>query len=78
MQKKQVMLLALLALLAGLVLWLANRTRQPPLLPADPDHARFDGAAACMTCHGPDGPLPQDPNHPLGQDCMRCHGTARR
>ena len=70
-------MLALVALLALalLVVALALRNRQPPLLPADADHARFTGAAACDACHGPAGVYPREPDHPQGRDCIRCHGS---
>lgn len=68
--------LALVALLAGIVLFLALRTRQAPLLPADEEHGQFAGAEPCMVCHGADGGMPRSKNHPLGNDCTRCHGRA--
>jgi hypothetical protein len=67
-------LLVALAAFAALVAWIALRNRQPPVLPADAVHARFDGADACLTCHGPAGPNPQPASHPVGRDCTRCHG----
>jgi len=69
-----VLLLAALAALAALIGWVALRSRQPPMLPADEAHAAFVSAEACLTCHGPGGPVPQGRNHPLGNDCTRCHG----
>ena len=68
-----VAILAIVAL-AALVLYLAMRSRQPPVLPADAEHARFISSGACLSCHGPDGVSPQPRNHPLGADCLRCHG----
>ena len=67
-------LLAALAAAAALVVWLAVASRQPPVLPGDDIHATWDGAATCLACHGPGGVLPQSPKHPLGADCLRCHG----
>jgi cytochrome c553 len=72
---RQRLLLTILLLAAGGVLWLALRTRQPPLLPADAAHAPSPEAPACLTCHGPGGPSPRSVNHPLGDDCGRCHGA---
>lgn len=69
------MLLLLLLLAAAAVGWLALRSRQPPLLPPDAAHAEAAGAPACLECHGPGAPVPRGPNHPLGEDCRRCHGT---
>ena len=74
MSRRQMLLAATLALVALLAVLLAVRTRGAPYLPVDPDHA--SDAAACMSCHGPDGPVPRSANHPLGDDCFRCH--ARR
>jgi hypothetical protein len=74
MRRRSVLLAALFAV-ALFVLWLSTRTRQPPLLPRDEAHSRFEGAGDCLVCHGPDGPSPQSRNHPLGRDCLRCHGT---
>jgi len=65
------------ALLAALVAFFAFRTRQPPILPADTEHASFDSAAACDLCHGPQEGAPKSPNHPLGNECLRCHGLPR-
>jgi hypothetical protein len=72
--RRQVLALAALAALAALVVWIALRSRQPPMLPADDAHAAFVGAEACLACHGPGSPLPRGPNHPHGNDCTRCHG----
>jgi cytochrome c553 len=68
------MVLAVIALAAGFVAWLAYATRQAPLLPDDDLHATFQSARACLGCHGPEGAVPQPPKHPLGEDCLRCHG----
>jgi hypothetical protein len=76
-RRKQAVLLAMLALLAAFVGWLALRTRQPPLLPKDDVHAGAGAADGCLTCHGPDGVLPRSKNHPQGNDCFRCHGVKR-
>lgn len=75
MSRRQWILLAVLALLAALAGWAAVALRQAPRLPADETHARFEGPAACLACHGPDGPAPRGPDHPLGDECLRCHGT---
>ena len=74
MSRTQIALLSLLIVAAGLLAVLVMRTRQPPILPNDDDHAVFDGAAACMACHGPDGGMPRSKNPPIGPDCLRCHG----
>ena len=74
MSRRQVVLLAAVAALAAMVLWLSLRSRQPPMLPVDDAHAVFVNAVACLTCHGPGGPSPQTKNHPMGNDCTRCHG----
>jgi len=73
MTRRQILALLALAALAAVVAVLASRNPRPPYVPADADHARWEGAAACLACHGPDGPLPRSPNHPLGDDCLRCH-----
>ena len=75
MSRRQIVLLAVLLLVALAVGWLALRTRQPPLLPTDAAHVEAADAPACLECHGPGGPSPRGPNHPLGDDCRRCHGT---
>jgi cytochrome c553 len=72
--RTQIVLLALLILTAGLLAALAMRNRQPPILPADEDHAVFTTAEDCLVCHGSDGGSPQSRNHPIGPDCLRCHG----
>ena len=75
MSRKQLVLLAILAAALVAVVLLARSNRQPPLLPRDADHASFESAAACLRCHGPDGPYPQSRSHPTGFDCLRCHGA---
>jgi hypothetical protein len=74
MKRAQIVAIVALVALAGLVVFLAVRGRQPPVLPVDQEHARFLSSGACLSCHGPQGILPQTKNHPLGTECMRCHG----
>ena len=74
MSKGQILALSAIAALAVLVAVLALRNRQPPLLPVDEDHRGFAGAEACLVCHGPDGGHYKGDNHPIGDDCTRCHG----
>lgn len=66
-----------LVLVALLVAFLALRSRQPPILPQDADHASFASGGTCLRCHGLDGPTPRSKNHPLGDDCLRCHGLPK-
>ena len=75
MSRLQRILLAVLVVAGLLVAWLAYRTRQPPILPDDAEHRRFVNAETCMTCHGADGPAPRSSTHPVGLDCLRCHGS---
>lgn len=74
-KRTRLVLLAALALVAILIVVLAGRNRQPPLLPSDESHRAWQSAAACLSCHGPREGLPRGANHPLGDDCLRCHGT---
>lgn len=74
MRRTQIIALAVLLAAGVLVAVLALRNPQPPVLPADEDHARFAGPGACLDCHADDGVLPRSRNHPLGDDCTRCHG----
>lgn len=74
MNRTQWIATALVLLAAALVLWIAIRGRQPPVLPNDRTHERFVSAEDCQSCHGPQGSNPQPANHPLGFDCLRCHG----
>lgn len=75
MSRKQLTAIAVIVAAAALVVWLALTSRQAPLLPSDEVHAAFESGAACRNCHGEDGPSPQSKGHPLGEDCLRCHGT---
>jgi cytochrome c553 len=75
MNRTQWFLLSALAAVAIIVILLALRNRQPPFLPADAEHARWENAETCLTCHGPGGTSPQSKGHPLGMDCLRCHGA---
>ncbi len=78
MSRRQVALLVLLAAVAVFVGWLAWRSREPPRLPDDDTHRAFVSGRACLECHGPDGAVPQGPNHPPAEeDCLRCHASAR-
>jgi hypothetical protein len=74
MKRSQIVALLGLLAIALLIAVLALRNPQPPILPADDEHAFFDGAEACLVCHGPEGGMPKSANHPLGNDCTRCHG----
>ncbi len=74
MKAAQIVSIFALVALAALVILLVVRGRQPPVLPFDADHARFVSSGRCLSCHGPQGTSPQPKNHPLGTDCMRCHG----
>ena len=74
MKRTQIILLTLLLLLAAFVTYLILRNPEPPLLPHDEPHASFVSADACLSCHGPRGVDPRGPKHPVGRDCLRCHG----
>ena len=74
MKTTRMVVLAALALAAGIVVWLSMKSRQPPLLPVDETHASWNNAEACDACHGRDGAVPKPAKHPLGFDCLRCHG----
>jgi hypothetical protein len=75
MKRARLIGVLLLAAAAVLVLVLARRVRQPPPLPDDAEHAVFHDAASCLgACHGPGGSSPRASDHPLGFDCLRCHG----
>jgi hypothetical protein len=73
MKRSQIIALAALLAVAALVAVLALRNPQPPLLPADEEHAGTRNEN-CLECHGPEGMYPRSRNHPLGSDCARCHG----
>lgn len=75
MKRQQWIVLAAILAAAAFVAWLALSSRQPPLLPADDVHRSFESARACMGCHAADAAVPQSPRHPLGDDCLRCHGA---
>jgi cytochrome c553 len=74
MTRGQVVAFASIVLAAALVVLLALRSRQAPLLPADDAHASFVSQTDCLSCHGPDGALPPGRNHTLRTDCLACHG----
>jgi hypothetical protein len=73
-KRSQWIALVVVALVAAFTIYLAVRGRQPPVLPADEEHARFVSADDCLICHDPNAESPQAKNHPLGNDCLRCHG----
>jgi hypothetical protein len=70
---KRTLLLGLIFALAAIVVYLAARNPPAPFLPADEVHAVFVSPEECLSCHGPDGGLPQGPNHPINRQCMSCH-----
>ena len=74
MNRTQWILMASLLVVALGVGYLAMRNRQPPMLPLDADHKGSVNTITCLSCHGPDGSDPRGANHPLGDDCLRCHG----
>ena len=73
-RRKQWVVLAVIAIVAAFIAWLATSSRQAPFLPGDDTHATFLSAQDCLGCHGSGSAVPQAPNHPLGEDCLRCHG----
>ena len=75
MTRKQHVLLAGIGIAAALVVVLTLRTRRPPFVPHDADHDTAASVETCLACHGPGAPAPRSPNHPVGRDCLRCHGV---
>jgi len=74
MTRTQKLLLTLIGIALVLVVALTLRTRRPPFLPADADHDAAAAVETCLVCHGPGGPKPRSPNHPVQRDCLHCHG----
>ena len=77
MKPVQKVSLVVVLLVAALVVLLATRNRQAPILPVDEEHASFADAPTCNECHDPEGMLPKSTNHPIGDDCTRCHGRPK-
>ena len=75
MRRRQRIFLVAIIVAAAFVAWLAMTSRQAPLVPGDDVHRTFESAAVCLGCHGPGAAVPQSPKHPLGADCLRCHGS---
>ena len=75
MNKRQWIILSVIAFAAAFIGWLAWSSRQPPMLPNDDTHTTFVSAGTCLDCHGQDGAVPRSRQHPLGEDCVRCHGS---
>jgi hypothetical protein len=44
-----------------------------PVVPMDEDHQRATIPAGCLHCHGPKGPHPRPPTHPINEACFSCH-----
>jgi hypothetical protein len=75
MSRTQIAAMMAVLLLAGMVMFLALRSRQAPVLPADENHTSFGSSESCLgACHGPDGVYPPSKNHTLRTDCLDCHG----
>ena len=66
-------LLLVIVVAAVAIGYLVATNRQPPILPDNPTHATFAAPSSCLACHGPAGTHPRGKNHPIGQDCLRCH-----
>jgi hypothetical protein len=73
MNRTQIILVVALLLVAALILVLVFRNPRIPFLPEDADHLGAAGSPTCAECHEPDGVYPRGQNHPIGQDCFRCH-----
>jgi hypothetical protein len=74
MKRTQWILLAVLVVLGVVVAVLAARNRQAPILPDDEVHYQGPIPAACDECHAYGADFARSKNHPLGNDCLRCHG----
>ena len=75
--KRKAVLIALIVLAAAFVVVLALRNREAPPMPNDPNHYTFFDAESCLKCHGPGKLAPQGENHPIGNDCLRCHSLPK-
>jgi hypothetical protein len=75
MSRRQWTLLAAIVAAAAFMAWLARSSRQPPMLPTDATHAAFESAGACLSCHSASAAVPRSSRHPLGDECLRCHGS---
>ena len=73
MSRTQIILVVALLLVAALILVLVFRNPPIPFRPDDADHRGGGGSPGCVECHDPDGVYPRGQNHPVGQDCFRCH-----
>lgn len=73
MSRVQWIALAGLLLLALLIVRVGMGARKPPFLPVDRDHSPAMPTAQCLHCHGPGGSSPRPSDHPIGNDCGRCH-----
>ena len=76
MNRTQIIAIGAVLLLVAVILVLALGSRQPPVMPADEDHAAFLDAEVCMACH--DRESLQEVNHTPRLDCVACHGWADR
>lgn len=72
--------IAVILVVAGLLVAAIALRREPPRMPPDGDHRPALAALAtsgpervCLNCHGPTARRPRGPNHPLADDCGRCH-----
>ncbi len=73
MSRTQIILFTVIALILILVLVLAFRTGPIPFLPDDEEHRDAVTVHECLVCHGAGESFPRSANHPLGEDCFRCH-----
>ena len=73
MKKNQIIALIALAALAVLAVLFAMSAKEPPALPANNTHAVWNGPERCHVCHGPGAAQAKPKNHPIGNDCLRCH-----
>ncbi|MHB8882219.1 MAG: c-type cytochrome [Thermodesulfovibrionales bacterium] len=73
--KNNIIFIVFILIVVGFLLSISGK--KYPQIPATKAHLGITEAAACLTCHGPDGERPRKPAHPPKDDCLKCHKKKR-
>lgn len=78
MNASKVIGIVMLLMMVLCIVWVLKGTSNPPVMPGDAPHARFEGAETCLLCHSSTGIHPRPKTHPISRECMRCHTMPKR
>jgi len=87
MKRKDLIFIAIIAIVVGIFIFLSAIGRKPPALTGRPEHSGFTDKTpneACLVCHAPDSTVAPMPVHhpkkgrpPDKMPCSVCHKTPK-